>query len=68
MSILTNQLPPQFDEDLSVAPYRAQPLHVRKAAYFVVLTQWDGAGEDQHCILVERADIPALTAALEELK
>ena len=65
--ILTNQPLPPFNEDLNT-PRRAQHLHVRKAPYFIVLTQWDGAGEDQHCILVERADIPALIQALEERK
>lgn len=65
--ILTNQPLPPFNEDLNT-PHRAQPLHVRKAPYFVILTQWDGAGEDHHCILVERADIPALIRALGELK
>ena len=67
--ILTNQPLPPFDEDPDLdALDRAQPLHVCKERDFVVLTQWDGAGEDQHCILVERRDIDALIQALEELK
>lgn len=69
MTILTNQPLPQFDEDPDLdALDRAQPLHVRKEGSFIVLIQWDGAGEDQHCILVERADVPALIQALEERK
>lgn len=50
---------PQFDK-----PDYAQPLSVEPADDFIVLTQWDGAGECQHCILVERRDKQALIEAL----
>ena len=66
--ILTNQPLPPFDEDLSISPLLAQPLHVRKSDAFIVLTQWDCEGDDLHCILVERRDIDALIQALEERK
>ena len=50
---------PLFDE-----PDYAQPLSVEPSDDFIVLTQWDGTGECQHCILVERRDKQALIEAL----
>ena len=50
---------PLFDE-----PDYAQPLSVEPADDFIILTQWDGTGECQHCILVERRDKQALIDAL----
>ena len=50
---------PLFDE-----PDYAQPLSVEPSEDFIVLTQWDGTGECQHCILVERRDRQAFIEAL----
>ena len=44
----------------------AQPLGVEPFGTFIVLTQWDGTGECQHCILVERRDIEELIGALRK--
>lgn len=50
---------PLFDEH-----EYAQPLSVEPSTDFIILTQWDGTGECQHCILVERRDKQALIEAL----
>ena len=50
---------PLFDE-----PDYAQPLTVEPRDDFIVLTQWDGTGECQHRILVERRDKQALIESL----
>ena len=50
---------PLFDE-----PDYVQPLSVDPSDDFIVLTQWDGTGECQHCILVERRDKQAFIEAL----
>lgn len=66
MTILYNRRIPEFDPDPKFAEWeRAQPVAVDPCDTFVVLTQWDGTGECQHCILVERRDVPALIEALQ---
>ena len=66
MTILYNQIIPEFDPDPKFDEYdRAQPLSVEPYDVFVVLTQWDGGGEIKHCILVERRDVQALIEALQ---
>ena len=66
MTILYNQIIHEFDPDPELAEYdRAQPLSVEPCDAFVLLTQWDGTGEGQHGILVERRDVQALIEALQ---
>ena len=65
MTILYNEIIDEFDPDPELDECdRAQPLSVEPCDYFVMLTQWDGTGEMQHCILVERRDVQALIEAL----
>lgn len=66
MTILFNQTNRGFDPDPALdADDRAQPLSVEPCDAFVMLSQWDGTGEDQHFILVERQDVQALIEALQ---
>lgn len=66
MTILFDKTIHEFDPNPKFAELeRAQPLSVEPCGTFVVLTQWDGTGECQHCILVERRDIQALIEALQ---
>lgn len=66
MTILFDKIIHEFDPDPKFAEWeRAQPLSVEPCDTFVVLTQWDGTGECQHCILVERRDVQALIEALQ---
>ena len=65
MTILINKSPNKYDPNpLFDAPDYAQPLGVEPSDDFIVLTQWDGTGEYEHCILVERRDKQALLEAL----
>ena len=65
MSILFDKSIHEYDENpLFDEPDYAQPLSVEPADDFIVLTQWDGTGEYQHCILVERRDKQAFIEAL----
>lgn len=65
MTILFDKIIPEFDPDPKFAEWeRAQPISVEPSDNFIVLTQWDGTGECQHCILVERRDKQALIEAL----
>lgn len=65
MTILFDQIIHDYDENpLFDEPDYAQPLSVEPADDFIVLTQWDGTGDSQHCILVERRDVQALIEAL----
>ena len=66
MSILFDKIIHGYDENpLFDEPDYAQPLSVEPSDDFIVLTQWDGTGECQHCILVERRDVQALIEALQ---
>lgn len=66
MTILYNEIIHEFDPDPALdADDRAQPLSVEPCDAFVMLTQWDGTGENQHFILVERHDVQALIEALQ---
>jgi hypothetical protein len=68
MTILVNQNSPDFDEDpIYQEPDRAQPITIYCGNDFIVLTQQDGTGECEHCILVEFRDVPALIDALRDL-
>ena len=65
MTILFDKIIHEYDESRQFdEPDYAQPLSVEPSDDFIVLTQWDGAGEYQHCILVERRDKQALIEAL----
>ena len=65
MTILFDKIVHEYDENpLFDEPDYAQPLAVEPYDAFIVLTQWDGTGECQHCILVERRDKQALIEAL----
>ena len=65
MTILFDKIIYEYDENPKFAERdRAQPLSVEPADDFIVLTQWDGTGEYQHCILVERRDKQAFIEAL----
>ena len=65
MTILFDKIIHEYDENpLFDAPDYAQPLSVEPSDDFIILTQWDGTGECQHCILVERRDKQALIEAL----
>ena len=65
MTILFDTITHEYDENpLFDEPDYAQPLSVEPSDDFIVLTQWDGTGECQHCILVERRDKQALIEAL----
>ena len=65
MTILIDKIIHGYDENpLFDEPDYAQPLSVGPSDDFIVLTQWDGTGEYQHCILVERRDKQALIEAL----
>ena len=65
MTIRFNRISYEYDENpLFDEPDYAQPLSVEPCGDFIVLTQWDGTGECQHCILVERRDKQALIEAL----
>lgn len=65
MTIRFNRISYEYDENpLFDEPDYAQPLSVTHSDDFIVLTQWDGNGECQHCILVERRDKQALLEAL----
>ena len=65
MSILFDKIIHEFDPDPKFAEWdRAQPLSVEPSDDFIVLTQWDGTSECQHCILVERRDKQAFIEAL----
>ena len=65
MTILFDKIIHEHDGDpLFYKPDYAQPLSVEPADDFIILTQWDGTGECQHCILVERRDKQALIEAL----
>ena len=65
MTILFDKIIYEYDENPKFAEWdRAQPLSVEPADDFIVLTQWDGTGEYQHCILVERRDKQAFIEAL----
>ena len=65
MTILFDKIIYENDENPKFAERdRAQPLSVEPADDFIVLTQWDGTGEYQHCILVERRDKQAFIEAL----
>lgn len=65
MTILFDKISHKYDENpLFDEPDYAQPLSVEPSDHFIVLTQWDGAGEGRHCILVERRDKQALIEAL----
>ena len=67
MTILFDKIIHEFDENPKFAERdRAQPLSVEPADDFIVLTQWDGNGEYQHCILVERRNIEELIEALRK--
>ena len=65
MTILFDTIIHEYDENLlfNELDY-AQPLSVEPSADFIILTQWDGTGECQHCILVERRDKQAFIEAL----
>ena len=65
MTILFDTIIHEYDENplFNELDY-AQPLSVEPSGDFIVLTQWDCAGEYQHCILVERRDKQALIEAL----
>ena len=66
MTILFDKVIYEFDPDPELAErYRAQPISVEPCDDFVMLTQWDGTGENQHCILIERRDVQALIEALQ---
>ena len=66
MTILFDKIIHEYDENpLFDEPDYAQPLSVEPAGGFIVLTQWDGTGEGQHCILVERRDKQAFIEALQ---
>ena len=66
MTILFDTIIHEYDENpLFDEPDYAQPLSVEPSDDFIVLTQWDGTGECQHCILVERRDVAALIEALQ---
>ena len=65
MTILFDKSANEYDPNpLFYEPDYAQPLGVEPFGPFIVLTQWDGTGECQHCILVERRDKQALIEAL----
>ena len=65
MTILFNKIIHEYDENpLFDEPDYAQPLSVESCGDFIVLTQWDGNGDGQHCILVERRDKQAFIEAL----
>ena len=65
MTILFDKIVHEYDENpLFDEPDYAQPLSVEPSDDFIVLTQWDGTGECQHCILVERRDKQAFIDAL----
>ena len=65
MTILFDKIIHEYDETpLFDEPDHAQPLSVEPSDDFIVLTQWDGTGECQHCILVERRDKHAFIEAL----
>lgn len=65
MTILFDKIVHEFDPDQRFVEYdRAQPVAVDPSDTFVVLTQWDGNGDFQHCILIERRDKQALIEAL----
>ena len=67
MTILINKSANEYDPNpLFDEPDYAQPLGVKPFGTFIVLTQWDGTGECQHCILVERRDIEELIGALRK--
>ena len=65
MTILFDKIIHKYDENpLFDEPDYSQPLSVEPSDDFIVLTQWDGTGECQHCILVERRDKQAFIEAL----
>ena len=65
MTILFDTIIHEYDENpLFDEPDYAQPLSVEPSDDYIVLTQWDGTGECQRCILVERRDKQALIEAL----
>lgn len=65
MTILFNKIAHEFDTDPELGKIeRSQPLSVEPCDDFVMLTQWDGTGDYQHCILVERGDVQELVEAL----
>ena len=65
MTILFDKTIHECDENpLFDKPGYAPPRSVEPSDEFIILTQWDGAGGRQHCILVERRDKQALIEAL----
>ena len=65
MTILFNKIAHEFDTDPELGKIeRSQPRSVEPCDDFVMLLQWDGTGDYQHCILVERGDVQELVEAL----
>lgn len=67
MTIVRDDEFPEFDEDPALeADDRAQPLAIDVVDAFVVLRQWDGDRETDHCILIERRDLRELLQIIAE--
>ena len=55
-----------FIEDLTEE--LAQPIDVKSRDYFVVIEQWDGTGEMQHCIIVAHEDVDDFVRRIQGAK
>ena len=46
----------------------AQPIDIEGHVYFVVVEQWDGTGEMQHCVIVANDDVDDFVRRIQEAK
>jgi hypothetical protein len=58
---------PEFIHDLPDA--EVQPLTIRPQGFeFIALIQWDGTGEFQHWVLIDRGNLDDVIKQLEALR
>ena len=56
---------PTFDPELDEA--FAQPVSIMDQDEFIAVIQWDGAGEDQHWVLVPKGDVETFIAGVRKV-
>ena len=56
---------PAFDPELDES--FAQPVAVVNQGEFISIVQWDGAGEDQHWIIVPKGDVETFIAGVRKV-